>query len=80
MLNSGGDDIDRYETPLEIWSVEFAANSGFLVNGERVQIQNVNQHHDLGALGAAFNERVAKRQLEVLRELGFLVIDEIFDS
>jgi hypothetical protein len=30
----------------------------------------VNQHHDLGALGAAFNTRAAERQLEILRELG----------
>src|SRR5690606_30054823 len=41
-----------------------------LVNGERITIQGVNQHHDLGALGAAFNTRAAERQLEMLREMG----------
>ncbi|HWJ29656.1 MAG TPA: beta-galactosidase GalB, partial [Flavisolibacter sp.] len=30
----------------------------------------VNQHHDLGALGAAFNMRAAERQLQMLREMG----------
>ena len=30
----------------------------------------VNNHHDLGALGAAFNVRAAQRQLEILREMG----------
>ena len=30
----------------------------------------MNQHHDLGALGAAYNHRAAQRQLEILRELG----------
>jgi beta-galactosidase len=30
----------------------------------------VNLHHDLGALGIAFNTRAAERQLEILREMG----------
>jgi beta-galactosidase len=41
-----------------------------MVNGERIKICGVNQHHDLGALGAAFNIRAAERQLEILREMG----------
>src|SRR5262249_38993248 len=40
------------------------------VNGQRIQINGVNNHHDLGALGAAFNVRAAQRQLEFLREMG----------
>ena len=40
------------------------------MNGERIQIKGVNNHHDLGALGAAFNTRAAERQLEMLREMG----------
>jgi beta-galactosidase len=41
-----------------------------LVNGERVEIRGVCNHHDLGALGAAFNTRAAERQLEILKEMG----------
>ena len=41
-----------------------------LVNGEHITIKGVNQHHDLGALGAAFNTRAAERQLEILQEMG----------
>ncbi|OQP44519.1 beta-galactosidase [Niastella yeongjuensis] len=95
--------IDEYETRFGIRTLQFDAEKGLLVNGKPVRIQGVNQHHDLGALGAAFNTRAAERQLELLRELGcnairlshnppapelleltdkmgFLVIDEIFDS
>lgn len=43
---------------------------GVYVNGQRIQLHGVNQHHDLGALGAAFNQRAAERQLELLREMG----------
>jgi beta-galactosidase len=62
--------VDVYETQFGIRTVEFNADKGLIVNGERIQIKGVNQHHDLGALGAAFNLRAAERQLETLREMG----------
>lgn len=95
--------IDTYETQFGIRSLEYNSDKGLLVNGEHIAIKGVNQHHDLGALGAAFHTRAAERQLEILREMGcnairmshnppapelleltdrmgFLVMDEIFDS
>ena len=95
--------LDEYETVFGIRSLKFDGENGLLVNDQPVRFRGVNQHHDLGALGAAFNTRAAMRQLEILRELGcnairlshnppapelldltdrmgFLVIDEIFDS
>jgi beta-galactosidase len=100
---ANGKVIDEYETRFGIRTLNLDPEKGLLVNGNPVRIQGVNQHHDLGALGAAFNTRAAERQLELLRELGcnairlshnppapellaltdsmgFLVIDEIFDS
>jgi beta-galactosidase len=65
-----GKTVDEYETRFGIRSVVFDPVKGLLVNGEVVRIQGVNQHHDLGALGAAFNVRAAERQLEMLREMG----------
>ncbi|KXH35344.1 beta-galactosidase [Colletotrichum simmondsii] len=62
--------VDTYETRFGIRTVTYDANRGLLVNGEHVLIQGVNNHHDLGAIGAAFNTRAAERQLEVLEELG----------
>jgi len=67
---SGGKTVDEYETRFGIRSLTFDAVKGLLVNGKPVRIQGVNQHHDLGALGAAFNIRAAERQLELLREMG----------
>lgn len=66
----GDDLIDEYETEFGIRSLRFDANEGFSVNGERIELQGVNEHHDLGALGAAFNTRAAERKLEILREFG----------
>jgi beta-galactosidase len=62
--------IDQYETRFGIRSLRFDPNSGIYINGEHIKIKGVNQHHDLGALGAAFNTRAAERQLEILREMG----------
>ncbi|KXI27197.1 beta-galactosidase [Paraglaciecola hydrolytica] len=62
--------IDSYETRFGIRELHFDANKGLIVNGEHIYFQGVNQHHDLGALGAAFNVRAAQRQLELLREMG----------
>ncbi|WBY06385.1 glycoside hydrolase family 2 TIM barrel-domain containing protein [Sphingomonas sp. 7/4-4] len=95
--------VDTYETPFGIRTIMMNGREGLVVNGEKVKIQGVNNHHDLGALGAAFNVRAAERQLEILREMGvnalrmshnppapelldladrmgFVVIDEVFDS
>lgn len=69
-LQMNGITIDEYETRFGIRSVKFDPEKGVLVNGERIQIKGVNQHHDLGALGAAFHARAAERQLEILREMG----------
>ncbi|KAK3293817.1 glycoside hydrolase family 2 protein [Chaetomium fimeti] len=65
----GNKTVDTYETRFGIRALN-ATGEGLLVNGERIYLQGVNQHHDLGALGAAFNYRAAQRQLEVLHELG----------
>lgn len=98
-----GEVVDSYETEFGVRTIKFDPNEGFFINGEQIEFNGVNEHHDLGALGAAFNTRAAERKLEILRELGvnsirmshnppateflqltdrmgFLVIDEIFDS
>jgi len=102
-VSSNGQLLDSYETVFGIRDVRFDENKGLIVNGEHIHIKGANQHHDLGALGAAFNVRAAERQLELLREMGcnairmshnppapelleltdrmgFLVINEIYDS
>lgn len=62
--------VDAYETPFGIREVRLDPSRGVIVNGEHIPLRGVNQHHDLGALGAAFNLRAAERQLEILREMG----------
>lgn len=51
-------------------TIEFNPDEGFLLNGEKLKIHGVCMHHDLGALGAAFNKTALRRQLEILRSYG----------
>jgi len=53
-----------------IRTVEWTADDGLHVNGERVQIKGVNLHADLGPLGMAFNVSAAKRQLRIMKDMG----------
>lgn len=69
-LFANGRPVDQYTTRFGIRSVEFDPEKGVVVNGEQIRLKGVNQHHDLGGLGAAFNVRAAERQLEILREMG----------
>ncbi|KAK2760227.1 hypothetical protein FQN54_002294 [Arachnomyces sp. PD_36] len=68
-LFSGDEEIDVYETPFGIRTVEYKSD-GLYINGERIYIQGVCQHHDLGSLGAAFNIHAAERQLQMLQLMG----------
>jgi beta-galactosidase len=69
-LSQRGRVIDRYETRFGIRSVRFDPGQGVFVNEKRIPLNGVNNHHDLGSLGAAFNYRAAERQLEMLQEMG----------
>ena len=65
-----GKQFDDYETIFGIRTFEFNAEKGFFLNGKQVKIKGVCNHHDLGCLGAAINERALERQLEILKNMG----------
>ena len=66
----GGKTVDIYETEFGIRTIRFDPNEGFFLNNERIKLNGVCNHHDLGALGAALNYRALQRQLEVLADMG----------
>jgi len=43
---------------------------GLHLNGRRVQLKGVCNHADLGPLGMAFNRSAARRQLQVMKDMG----------
>ena len=61
---------ENYTTPFGIRTISFRADSGFFLNGKNLKILGVCNHHDLGSLGAALNDRALQRQLELLKSMG----------
>ena len=61
--------IDTRETPFGVRTIDWRRD-GFYLNGKRVQLNGVCEHHDLGALGAAFHARAFERKIEKLKEMG----------
>ncbi len=62
--------VDEVRTPFGIRSVEWRPRQGLFLNNQSVKLKGVCLHHDLGALGAAFENRAMERRLEVLKEVG----------
>lgn len=69
-VREAGRAVDRCETTFGIRTVRFTADAGLLLNGQHVPIHGVCLHHDLGALGVAFNLQAAERQFAKLKEMG----------
>ncbi|KXK39849.1 MAG: beta-galactosidase [Bacteroidetes bacterium OLB9] len=63
--------IHTYSTRFGVRNFYFDQAKGFFLNGRHVKIIGANMHHDLGALGAAVNVNAMRRQLKMLKEMGF---------
>lgn len=70
ILSIDGVIYDEYNTEFGIRTIEFDSNKGFLLNGKVTKINGVCMHHDLGALGGAFNRVAAERQIKKLIDIG----------
>lgn len=65
-----GRELDCLETACGFRTVELLPKEGLLLNHKRVVLHGVCLHHDLGCLGAAFSLPAARRQLEIMKEMG----------
>ena len=64
-----GNTIDTRDTSFGVRTTEWRKD-GFYLNGKKVRIKGVCEHHDLGALGAAFHARAYERKIEKLKAMG----------
>ena len=65
-----GRSIDAETTTTAFRNFRFDAKTGFWLNGKNIKLNGVCEHHDLGCLGAAFNEDGMRRKLVRLKEMG----------
>lgn len=69
--NEDGAAVDRVEQPFGIRRVEFSPEFGLKLNGEKVLLKGIANHHSLGALGAAAYERALEKRIHLLKDFGF---------
>ncbi len=62
--------LHTYTTKFGVRTFHFDQAKGFFLNDKPVKILGANMHHDLGALGAAFNRTAVQRQFEMLKSMG----------
>ncbi len=70
VLHFESEEADAVSTPFGIRSIQFDADKGFLLNGERVKLNGVCLHGDGGSVGAAVPVRIWERRLALLKKMG----------
>lgn len=65
-----GERVDQKFERIGYKYVRFDPNNGLFLNGKNIKLNGACMHHDLGALGAAFNAAALRRQLISLKEMG----------
>lgn len=63
-------EIETVSHSIGFRSIELDPAQGFFLNGEKMKLNGVCEHHDLGALGAAINKAALRRRFVILKEMG----------
>jgi beta-galactosidase len=69
--HADGSEADRMTRTFGVRSVEFSPDFGLKLNGRKVLLQGIANHHTLGALGAAAYPKAIEKRILLLKEFGF---------
>ncbi|MEH7416906.1 glycoside hydrolase family 2 TIM barrel-domain containing protein [Neobacillus drentensis] len=64
------EEIESVSQNIGFRTITLDTKQGFILNGKKMKLNGVCEHHDLGALGAAFNKTALKRRFVILKEMG----------
>lgn len=70
-LVHNGKVIDNVTEKFGIRTLEYSPEFGFKLNGKKLFLKGIANHHDLGAVGAAAFDRAIERQFELLKKFGY---------
>ncbi|WP_055110171.1 glycoside hydrolase family 2 TIM barrel-domain containing protein [Paenibacillus ihumii] len=62
--------IETISHPIGFRNIRLDPTQGFFLNGKKMKLNGVCEHHDLGALGAAFNKAALRRRFSILKDMG----------
>ncbi|MFG6385050.1 MAG: DUF4982 domain-containing protein [Muribaculaceae bacterium] len=66
-----GSVADQQEETFGIRKLEFSPEYGFKLNGKKVLLKGIANHHTLGALGAAAYPAALEKRIKLLKDFGF---------
>ncbi|WP_251549781.1 glycoside hydrolase family 2 TIM barrel-domain containing protein [Neobacillus muris] len=69
-LAATGEIIETISQNLGFRTIDLDPQEGLALNGRKMKLNGVCEHHDLGALGSAFNKTALKRRFAILKEMG----------
>ena len=65
-----GKTFDKIEQNIGFRSIFATSRDGFFLNGKRIVLHGVCEHHDFGSLGSAFSKTSLLRKFKKLRSMG----------
>ena len=71
VYDENGKVTDKVTEQFGIRIIEFSPAFGFKLNGKKVILKGIANHHTLGALGAAAYPRAIEKRIKLLKEFGF---------
>lgn len=63
--------VDRQTESFGVRTLEYSPAFGFKLNGKKVFLKGIANHHDLGALGVASFDKAIERQFAQMKAFGF---------
>ena len=71
LIDEKGNTKDKASSKFGVRTIEFSPEYGLHLNGKKILLKGIANHHTLGALGAAAYPRAMEKRLELLKGFGF---------
>ncbi|SCY44723.1 beta-galactosidase [Lachnospiraceae bacterium XBB2008] len=70
LISADDNCIQTVDNTVGFRNIRFDPAEGMFINGRRIKLNGVCEHHDLGLLGAEFNRSAMRRKIEILKTMG----------
>lgn len=70
LYHEDGTAADHISELFGVRTIEFSPDFGMKLNGKKVLLKGIANHHSLGALGAASYDRAIEKRIQLLKEYG----------
>ena len=70
IINAKGETMDKVSDEFGFRTIEYSPAFGFKLNGKKILLKGIANHHTLGALGAAAYPKAIEKRLKLLKSFG----------